>query len=172
MQSIIEIIGSTIIGGMLLLLIITSRTNVNKASNSQVINSTIQSNLTAITEIIDADVKNLGYRINSGQSISTAYSNKITFKIYNDITLNQDSISYLFNPSSKKLFRIFNDSTSQINLGLSNFSICYFDSVGNKATLTSLIKSFKVAITVQDTFQYDGDPITAYWEKTFKPQNL
>jgi hypothetical protein len=172
MQSIIEIIGSTIIGGMLLLLILTSKTNVNKASNSQVINSNIQSNLTAITEILEADVKNLGYRITDSSSVSVADSHKITFKIFNDISHNADSISYYFDPAVSILYRKFNNIANSINLGVSGFMVRYYDINGSITASTFAIKSFKIAITVQDTFHYDGDPVIAYWEKTFKPQNL
>src|ERR1035437_3162435 len=154
MQSIIEIIGSTIIGGMLLLLIITSKTNVSKASNSQVINSKIQSNLTTISNIIETDIKKLGYRIPDGTSITKADSTNLSFKFYNDSLSITDSISYSFNNTTKKLFR----NTKSMNLNTSNFKLCYFDSTGNPAS-GSAIKSFKIALTVQDTFKYDGNSV-------------
>ena len=172
MQSLIEIIGSTIIGGMLLLLILTSKTSVSQASNSQLINSNIQSNLTALTEIIEADVKNLGYRISDGTSITVASPSKITFKIYRDST-HTDSISYYF---TSKLYRklSYNNVLEQINLGVSSFHVWYYKINGDTTNVTTsgTIQSFKIAITVQDTFRYDGNPIKAHWEKTFKPQNL
>jgi len=173
MQSIIEIIGSTIIGGMILLLILTSKSNVSKSSTSQVINSNIQSNLTTVTEMMEGDLKNLGYRITDSTSITAADSNRITFKIVNDSTHTTDSISYYYTTSSTSLFRKINNNTpTQINLGITNFNVWYYDKNGAITSSKQLIKSFKVAITVQDTFKYDGDPVSAYWVRTFKPQNL
>lgn len=168
MQTIIEIVGSTIIGGMLLLLILTSKTNVGKASNSQVMNSKIQSNITTITDIIETDIKKLGYRIPGGTSITKADSFNLTFKFYDDIHSLTDSVSYSFNNTTKKLFR----NTESMNLNTSNFKLCYYDSTGNIPASAALIKSFKIALTVQDTFKYDGNAVVAYWEKIFKPQNL
>jgi hypothetical protein len=168
MQTLIEIVGSTIIGGMLLLLILTSKSNVGKASNSQVMNSKIQSNITTITEIIEADIKNLGYRIPGGTSISIADSTNFLFKIYNDTLSSTDSISYSFSIIRHKLFR----NSISISSNISDFKLRYYDSTGNITASASLIKSFKIALTVQDTFKYDGNSVVAYWEKTFKPQNL
>lgn len=173
MQTILEIIGSTIIGGMLLLLIMTSKTNVSKSSNSQLINSNIQSNLTAVTEILEADIKNLGYRITDSTDITTADSNRITFKMLNDATHTTDSISYYYIASDTSLYRKVNNNTpGKITLGITNFNVWYYDKNGAITTSKPIIKSFKIAIIVQDTFKYDGDPVSAYWVKTFKPQNL
>jgi hypothetical protein len=177
MQALLEIIGSTIIGGMLLLLILTSKTNVNRSANAQTINSNVQGNLTSITEIIEYDLKNLGYRqlndTTAGvQKILTADSNKITFNVYNDATSNRDSISYYYNTADSTLNRKLNGTNYKINLGVKGFNIKYYTLLGALTTVKDSIKSFKVAITVLDTFKYDGDPVGAYWEKTFKPQNL
>ena len=173
MQTLLEIIGSTIIGGMLLLLLLTSKTNVSKSSNSQLINSKMQSNLTTVTQIMETDLKNLGYRITDSTSITAADSNRITFKIVNDSTHTTDSISYYYTTGSASLFRKLNNSTPiQITVGITNFNLWYFDKNGAITSSKQLIKSFKIAITVQDTFKYDGDPVAAYWVKTFKPQNL
>ena len=178
MQTLLEIIGSTIIGGMLLLLMLTSKTNVGKSSNAQLINSNVQSNLTSITEVIEADIKNLGYHKLSDTTaivpnILTADSNKITYYCYNDATSNKDSISYYYNTADSTLNRKINAGTPlKINLGVKGFNIKYYDINGAITSTKSSIKSFKIAITVLDTFKYDGDPVGAYWEKTFKPQNL
>jgi hypothetical protein len=170
MQSLIEIIGSTIIGGMLLLLILTSKINVTKASNSQLMNSNLQSNLTTIADVIESDVKNIGYRIPSGGSILTASQNKFTFKF--DTTGTPTIITY--NYQGNKLQRIFNGTPGNINLGVSSFKVWYYKFNGDTTSDTTygVIKSFKIAVTVQDTFRYDGDSLISRWEKTFKPQNL
>jgi hypothetical protein len=168
MQTILELVGSTIIGGMLLMLMLTSKANVSKSSNSQVANSRIQSNITTISDIIETDIKKLGYRIPSGTAITRFDSTNFSFKFYNDTLSLTDSIYYSFNTSTNKLFR----NSQAMNLGTSNFKFYYFDSTGNKPVTASLIRSFKIAVTVQDTFKYDGNSVIAYWEKTFKPQNL
>jgi hypothetical protein len=171
MQSIIEIIGSTIIGGMLLLLILTSKINVGRASNAQAANSKIQSNLTTVAQMIEFDTKNIGYRVTTGNPISQADSNRITFNKFNDVTSLVDSTTYYFNTLQNKLYR----NSVAVNLGVSNFLVRYYDINGAVTNSVSAIKSFKIAVMVQDTFKYeaaDTNRIRAYWEKTFKPQNL
>jgi hypothetical protein len=173
MQTLLEIIGSTIIGGMLLLLILTAKTNVSRSSDSQVVNANIQSNLTAITEIIEADLKNLGYRITDSTFFSSADSNKISFKFFNDSTNTVDSIAYYYLADEGNLYRKYNNNPpGKIRLGTTAFKVWYYDKFGNITYSMPAIKSFKIAISLQDTFKYDGDPVVAYWEKTFKPQNL
>lgn len=173
MQTILEIVGSTVIGGMLLLLIFSCSSNVSSSSNSQLMNSLIQSDLTTITEILEADIKNMGYRIPNNNAISVADSNRITFKFANDITSTIDSISYYFVRSENCLYRKFkNNAPGKILLAISNFNINFYDINGSITSSKTDIKTFKVSIAVQDTFKYDGDPVYASWVKTFKPQNL
>ena len=188
MGYLLDIVGSIIIAGMVVMILLAVNIN-NAASSSAILFTTIeQKNIIDISELIEYDFYKLGYRI-SDEKISVADSNEIKF--YTDIDNNEfaDSIHYYLgettdlsgttNPNYKPLYRNRNDSLVT-EFPVVDFNLSYFDSIGNAldyASLTSsagreLIKSIKIKIKVESDEMYDDHYRASEWKKKISPKNL
>ena len=190
MGYLLDIVGSFIIAGMVVMILLAVNIN-NTASSSVILFTTLeQRKVTDVSELVEYDFYKLGYRI-PGEKISVADSNEIKF--YTDINDNDlaDSIhyylgettdlSYTSNPDDKPLHRNRNNQDSlSTEIPVVDFHLSYFDSIGNSldyASLTSsagreLIKSIKIKITVESDEIYDEQYRTSEWKKKISPKNL
>ena len=190
MGYLLDIVGSFIIAGMVVMILLAVNIN-NTASSSVILFTTLeQRKVTDVSELIEYDFYKLGYRIPS-EKISIADSNEIKF--YTDINDNDlaDSIhyylgettdlSYTSNPDDKPLHRNRNNQDSlSTEIPVVDFHLSYFDSIGNALNYSSLtnsagrelIKSIKVKITVESDEMYDDKYRTSEWKKKISPKNL
>ncbi|MEI7812450.1 MAG: hypothetical protein WCJ01_08490 [Ignavibacteria bacterium] len=183
MNVIIDIIGSTFIGGVVLLLILQLNSSLSDSLSSRTIGYTAQSNISAMARVMEKDFKKIGLGVSDSIKISTADSSKITFIYDKDNNGTIDSMSYYTsstsvlsgtsNPNDRLLYRVVNnDAALTSNLGVTKFNVYYFDSLGQVTNHRSKIRFFKVKLTVESTFANNNAYGGAYWEKIFKPKNL
>jgi hypothetical protein len=194
MNVLIDLIGSSFIGGILLLLILKLNLYSQNTSISSDSELRIQQNAKTLAEIINYDLRKVGYNYNN-TAIVTADSNKIKF--YAD--MNEpgtagygtiDVVEYFLsspskaasttNPKDVVLTRVLNgtDTLSGPSLGLVKLVFSYFDK--GLATTTNLdsIKFIKTEFWVEslDPIEVNfgtqtGYPFT-YWEMTINPRNI
>ena len=190
MSYLLDIVGSSIIAGLVVLILLTLNINSSASSNDILFTTIEQKKITDVTELIEYDFYKLGYCI-SGEKISVADSNEIMF--YTDIDNNNltDSIHYYLgeitdlsattNPNDRPLHRQRNDQVSlHSQIPVVDFQLSYFDSIGNSldySSLTSsagrdLIKSIKIKISVESDEMYDEKYRTSEWKKKISPKNL
>ena len=188
MSYLLDIVGSFIIAGMVIMILLAVNINNSASSNAILFTTIEQKNIIDISELIEYDLYKLGYRI-PDEKISIADSNEIKF--YTDIDNDEsvDSIHYFLgdttdlssttNPNDMPLHRNRNDSLSNA-FPVVDFNLSYFDSIGNTldySLLTSsagrnLIKSVKVEIKVESDEIYDDSYRTSEWKKKISPKNL
>jgi len=190
MGYLLDIVGSFIIAGMVVMILLAVNIN-NTASSSVILFTTLeQRKVTDVSELIEYDFYKIGYRI-PDEKIAIADSNEIKF--YTDINNDDvvDSVHYYLgeltdlssttNPNDKPLHRRRNDTDSlSTKIPVVDFNLSYFDSIGNSldyASLTSsgvreLIKSIKIKITVESDEMYDEQYRTSEWKKKISPKNL
>jgi len=190
MGYLLDIVGSFIIAGMVIMILLAVNIN-NNASSSVILFTTIeQQKVTDVSELIEYDFYKIGYRIQD-EKIAIADSNEIKFytDIYNDNLV--DSVHYYLgetfdltvttNPNDRLLHRRRNDTDSlSTAIPVVDFNLTYFDSIGNTlayASLTSsgvreLIKSIKIEITVESDEMYDEQYRASEWKKKISPKNL
>jgi hypothetical protein len=197
-----DIIGSVVIGGIVMLMLLVFNGNVMESAGLQTFKTNVQSNLTAVTDILEYDMRKMGYRVSSPDSaIVYADTSKIKFKgdFNNDGTV--DTLIYYIdtvgasltpNPYDKVLRRVMNGQPSEaMFVGVVSFKIQYYDKLDSLIKITpvsvaSKIKSLKISINMQGKDRifdprkgvYNGNPFNdttytgAYWERTIKPKNL
>lgn len=194
MQSILDIMGSTFIGGMILLMII----KLNLYSTSVSYNSDnelkLQQNAKTIAEILNYDLRKIGYN-HPGTDFLVADSNRIKF--YADINApgtaghgTVDIVEYFIkdstsasgtsNPKDITLVRVVNgnDSISGPSLGLVKLLFSYYNGSGVKTTNLDSIKYVKVEFWVEPTEKIPNlltgtsDSTFTYWEMTINPRNI
>jgi hypothetical protein len=190
MGYLLDIVGSFIIAGMVVMILLAVNINNSAASNAILFTTIEQGKMTDVSELIEYDFYKIGYRI-PDEKIAIADSNEIKF--YTDINNNDfaDSVHYYLgeltdlsstsNPNDKPLYRRRNDTDNlTTKIPVVDFHLSYFDSIGNTldyASLTSSavrdrIKSIKIKITVESDEMYDEQYRTSEWKKKVSPKNL
>ena len=185
--SLIDILGSMIIGGILMMI----AWRLSDASTERTYNYSgelaLQQNLKTIVEIIEYDFRKIGYCDVPGSlpdTIVYADSNRIDF--YTDcIPLNGapniDLIRYYIGPTSecsgtpnprdRILYRVVNNETPILsNLGVTQFKLVFMDALGD--TLPSpvgnpnLIKTIEINVAVESVAAYDTLYSHAIWRQS------
>jgi hypothetical protein len=183
-STLIDILGSIIIGGFLLLLLwrLDDSATQNMINNGQDV--ALQRNLTNVATILEFDFRKIGYCANLTQiedsAIVQADSNSITFLSdeKNIGTLNQ--IHYYLGPTSelvstpntrdRYLHRVVDGKTSDgSDLDVIDFNLIYFDDLGQRINTPvndpSTIASIEINVLIEDPFAYDNKYSQAFWKQ-------
>ncbi len=193
MATLYDIVISLSIGGIFLSMLIGFNGTISEEAVAQTVKMMAQTNLTATTDIIDHEVRKMGYLVSAPDStIITADSAKIKFKGDFDANGTIDTLTYSLDPgasgnanaSTHMLYRTFNSTRRQtINVGMTRFRLWYYDAnnlpLASPVSRPSLIRSLKIAVNIESTVPYKmpnekylrANP-GVYWERTFKPKNL
>ena len=176
-QTIIDIIGSFIIFGWLLLM--SLRMNTANSENMQTYRGEllVQQNLVEVTQLLEYDFRKIGYCAEPNnfpdptRAILLADSNQIKFVTDVDFGSGPngaiDSIHYFLGPTSeldltvnprdRMLYRVVNAETPNgSNLGITSFNLKYFDSGGLELGTPILgndlqkIQTIQISMTVEN----------------------
>jgi hypothetical protein len=171
-----------IIGGLLFLSLMKLNGSYTNNAYLQQTALTAQTNVKAVSDVIDYDFRKIGYR-RTGTKIITADTSTFTF--WSDIDNNGsvDSVRYFLsststlantpNPNDRILYRLVNSqSTAGGNMGVIRFRLTYYDSLNAVTSTLSAIRAIKVQMTVQSPYPINGEYSTAYWEALFRPRSL
>ncbi|HLF14751.1 MAG TPA: hypothetical protein VI932_07670 [Bacteroidota bacterium] len=181
MAAFLDVIGSFVLGGMIL--IMSTKLNFVMSDNSQQSNMELatQENCVVVSRMLEVDLSKIGYRSSSAAPIKIGDSTNIKF--YADIDDNGtvDSVSYFtgpmtagyasINPRHKLLYRSWNNTTIAMNVGLTRFKITYYDSVGAQAAQLNEIRSMKVSMDVESVLpSVDTVYSIVHWEQYINPK--
>jgi len=152
-SSLIDILGSIIIGGLLLMILL--RMNETATQNTYEYNGelTVQQNLVSTVQLIEYDFRKIGYcadlsQIDPVRSIIAADTSSIKFvtdlaspgnPMGNGV---MDTLHYYVGPTSdlsrtpnpldRRFYRVVNSEPAKsANLGITEFKILYFDALGD-----------------------------------------
>lgn len=194
MSALLDILGSTFIGGMVLLLILKLNLYSSSVSYSSDNELKLQQNAKTIAEILNYDLRKIGYN-HPGTAFLLADSNRIKF--YADIDApgtaghgTVDIVEYFvldsnhaFGTSNTRdivLTRVINnsDSIAGPSLGLVKIKFSYFNGSGIVTASLDSIKYVKVEFWVEPTEKINNfltntpDSTFTYWEMTINPRNI
>jgi hypothetical protein len=193
-SSLLDILGSTIIGGMLLLILF----RLNDASAENTYNNsgelTSQQNIATVVQILENDFRKIGFCKDwnkipfPSQAIILADTNKIKFLTDIEGDKNVDTIYYYTgstneilstpNPRDKYLYRVVNGGPSvKVNLGVTEFRLTYFDvsddSISSPVAVPGQIHSMQINVAVENVAAYDNQYSTVFWRQIrLASQNL
>jgi hypothetical protein len=186
----LDIIGSVIIGGMLLLILFRLSDSVTENTFNYTGELSSQQNLAVVVQILESDFRKIGYCSDwkkipdPSKSIVEADSNKIKF--ISDILPdgapdgNIDTVTYYLGPTSelsstpnprdRLLYRVINNkSDGGVNLGITEFKLVYFDALGDTLpfpiTSPGAITSMEINIAVENTAGYDNKYSSVFWRQ-------
>jgi hypothetical protein len=185
-----DILGSTFIGGLLLLLIL--KLNLFASSNGVSSDNELklQQNAKTLAEIIDYDFRKMGFNY-SGTSILAADSGRIKYMAPLTYSGSVDTVEYYAsdstkalgteNPSDVVLYKKINGVLQGgPSLGLRKIKFTYLDQYNVVTNVLANIKYIKVELWVEseiremDSFFVNPNHpyIFTYWEMKINPRNL
>lgn len=181
-STLIDILGAMIIGALMLLTIKAFNGNVNENTSKYHSDLIVQQNLVSIINLIEYDFSRLGYcedpsKIPNPQDM-ILYADSTSIEFCTDLAVSSsdfrgdgilDTLRYELgvdinqtpNPNDKLLYRFIPGySKDASNLGITHFTIKYFDNFGNvlpHPINTQIIASMQIDIKVEDCYGYDTD---------------
>lgn len=185
-STLIDILGSVIVGGMLLLILF----RLNDAATENTYNYggelIVQQNLVEVVQLLEYDFRKIGYCKDWEQipdpskSIIMADSNAISFLTdYNSDGI-VDTMHYYLgpdssltstpNPNDRILYRIVNNNPEAgANLGVTEFNLLYYDALGNPISfpisVPGQIYIMQINIKVESTVAYDEKYSSVFWRQ-------
>jgi hypothetical protein len=192
-SSLIDIIGSTIVGGFLLLILL--RLNESAVQNVYVNAGEliVQQNLIETVKLLEYDFKKIGFcqdyqKIpDPSKAILSATQHSIKFLtdladppdhpggdgIVDTINYYVSTKSYLSgtpNPNDMMLYRVVNSQAPMsANLGVTQFDFQFFNALGDSIhfpiTVPSEIFTMQISVTVENTQAYNEKYSTVFWRQ-------
>lgn len=184
--SIIDILGSMIIGGILMMI----AWRLSDASTERTYNYSgelaLQQNLKTIVEIVEYDFRKMGYcDVPGGLPDTIVYADVNRIDFYTDLNplngvANADLLHYYLGPTSecsatpnprdRILYRVENNQTPKpSNLGVTQFRLVYMDALGDTLSTPvadpSRIKTIEINVAVEDVAAYDTLYSQAIWRQ-------
>ena len=178
MNQLLDIAGSYIIGGMVLLAVVGLTLHFSSVSQETKLAEISQRSLTDVGDIIDHDFNRIGYRIETGGKIKAISSTNISF--LSDIDNNgvTDTVTYLKSTNEKTgnlLFRRIGtaQNSTQWSYPISDLLVEGFDSAGTVTYTINNIKSIAVTVMLVGKAGTDFNVQTGQmWKRQFFPKNL
>ena len=183
---ILDIIGSILIGGIIMLSIF----RVNNSSTENMYRGTgnliAQTNLATIVRILETDFRKIGYCADWKQipvpTSAILFADSTSLRYITDVDKNGsvDTMYYYFdaatdipgttNPRDRFLYRVVNSETPiGVNLGVTQFKMEYFNALGTKLNFPISdpreIYTMQIDISVEDMDAYDQKYQTIFWRQ-------
>jgi type II secretory pathway component PulJ len=185
-STLIDILGSTIIGGMLIMILFRLNDAAVQNTYNYGADLIVQQSLVEVVQLLEYDFKKIGYCrnwtkiANPTNAIIVADSNRIKFITDLNNESNVDTLYYYVgptdsltstpNPSDRMLFRVENHRTPKsANLGITNFKLVYYDALNNKLTTPvadpSRIQTIQLDLTIESSYSYANDYSKVFWRQ-------
>ncbi len=185
-SSILDILGSITIGGLLLLILLRLNGNITENNIIHGSDRNLQRSLAETAIILEKDFRKMGYcadplKITEELSIVIAAdSDFISFYTDVDRDGNLDVMTFFLsdtialsgtkNPRDRILFRQINSDTPfMLSTNVTRFLFEYYDVFGTKlsvpVTSPGMISHMKISIKVEDPEAYNEQYSNAYWQQ-------
>jgi hypothetical protein len=194
MNTIMDIMTSTFIGGIVLLLIIKLNLFMSNSGQQSDNELRIQQNSKTLAEILSYDLRKIGYK-NEGTSIITAQEKRIKFladmnapgtaghgviDIVEYFLGDSTEVTGTLNPRDKVLYRVLNetDTLGGPSLGLIDLKFSYLNANALPTAALDSIRYIKAELWIEPIEPVTNfvtgkkDSIFTYWELTIYPRNI
>ena len=193
MSANLDLIGSFIIGGTLLLAVLNLNATLVDSSYQSTLDLMVQQNLNVLGELIRYDFCKIGFGVTDPTTaILLADPAEITFQTDIDRDGDVDTLRYYIsepaaatstlNPEDRLLYRVINGAPAEGDAwGVTEFQLRYLDADGSETGDLGSIKAVEVSLTLQGVYPYgkivvEGVEKDRYsqtaWETTFWPRSL
>lgn len=190
--TIIDILGATIIGGIVLMNLVKMNSNVIQNESMFGHDKNLQVDVVILATIMDRDFGLLGYCGDYTKMDSTAiiYGDSLSIKFLADVdnngafdtlyyyTSDTTALSHTPNPRDRILYRQLNSNPPFVVANnITEFNLKYLDTFANEQSipidLTKIVNYVRIAFKVEDPFAYDENYTEALWRRlTVTANNL
>jgi len=187
-STLLDIVGSVIIGGLILLILF----RLNNSATANLYNSyseaTVQQSIVSVVQVLESDFRKIGYckdwnKIpDPTKAILYADTSKFVFLTDIDNDGNVDTLDYYLGPTSalsntpnprdRFLYRVVNNETPRsANVGLTEFKITYYNSLGDTiktlplTSNTGQIHTIQIDVETQNSEAMDSTYVTSFWRQ-------
>lgn len=182
MNIILDLLGASLIGGIVMLLIVNLNAYSTETKYSSDADLRLQQDAKTLAEIINDDLRKIGYKYD-GTAITEADSQRVSF--YGDIDNDgsMDQVTYFLgtkeeasltpNPDDRVLYRVVNNDTiGGPTLGLTDLRFSYLNKEEQETAYADSICYIKAEIWVETILPVNDDYPFTYWEMTINPRNI
>lgn len=191
--TILDIIGASIIGGILLLNLLKLNENVYAVDNATGHDVNLQVEVVNVANIVDGDFNKIGYcsdpmNMNDDPKITLADTSSIKIVFDVDKDGDYDTVYYFVsdlnllsntpNPRDRMLYRKVNsDIPFIVSNNITEFKFQYlgalYDTLSTPLASPGLATYIKISFRVEDPFAYDQNYTEAFWRRlTVTSKNL
>jgi hypothetical protein len=170
MNTILDLLGSYLIGGLILLGLTGFVISLTSQSQEKRITEINQKSLSNIGEIISFDMNRLGYRVSSGSKITKLTNSSLSFLADLDNNGTVDTIEYYMITPKDFVRRVGVPQNSSWHQEVHSFNIKGFDSTGTETYTINKVKSVLIEMSLSDNAF--TEEIRSVWSRRFYPRNL
>ena len=193
MAVMMDIVGSLVMLGMVILMIMGININMSQETYKGLTEFNLHAQSIQLSRIFEFDLYKMGYAVSKPGVIAIADTSRIKFysNLFN-IAGRRDSVEYNLgtavpsstNPRDRALYRFENTTQVFINFSVTRFKLSYYNGndslLGTPVTgsLRDSIKSVRVYLTLESPEPFDtsrtGGPsyISTFYQKLIYPRNL
>ena len=188
MSDLIELIGSTVIAGYVILIILALNLKVNTSATQYYQDTFNQRNAIAAADIIENDFYKIGFNASNTKILQadsssikylSDYNNNGTVDTISYYLSGTNSMSSTTNPNDKLLYRKVNQTVQTASV-IIRFYLQYYDASLNNLSYSSLtdptnlakIRTIRVLIRSELADQVNDSYSPVEWRKEFRPRNL
>ncbi|HOT97280.1 MAG TPA: hypothetical protein PLG50_11565 [bacterium] len=173
----IDLVGSFVVGGLLLLALVGLTAYFNMSAHSNNISQVEQRNLTEFGRVIEYDFNKIGYRVTSGDTIVAMDSTYIRFRADIDNNGTADSVSYI-RSGQRPDFTLTRHTSlaprSDFSFKVKDFSLRGYTASGALTYSKTQVHSieFRILLEKEVRLPQQVDKHGGYWTRKFYPKNL
>ena len=179
----VEMAGSFLIGGMIVLTILGVNAQVLETGSVNALHTYAQENAASVVSILEYDFRKIGYGVSdTSQAILSLSDTTITYLSDSDRNGTVDTVAYRLsstsgpaatdNPNDRYLYRSIDGTEEDIALGLTEWELTFYDADGISTTDAEAVRSIGVSFEVETTFPFDETYGRAAWQGRITPKNL
>jgi len=173
----IDLIGSLVVGGLLLLALVGFSAFYALSTHSNNVNQIEQSNLTEFGRVLEHDFNKIGYRVASGERIVVMDSTVIRFRadLNNDGVV--DSVGWIRSGTRPDLVLTRHTSLApraDFRIRVKDFSLMGYSPAGIATLSPSQVRAVEVKILLEKQVRLteNFDLAGGYWTRRFFPKNM
>jgi hypothetical protein len=183
---ILDIMGSIIIGGILLVTLFRMSDRATESTYNKTGDLTTQQNIAAVVGVLEYDFRKIGYCAdwtkipNPAKSIVFADKDKVKYLTDVDRNGTVDTMSYYIGPTSELIYTanprdrflyrvINNEKPVKVNLGVTQFSLVYYnvfkDVIPAPVVNPGEIYTIQISVAVEDVEAYNQKYSQVFWRQ-------
>lgn len=190
MWVIIDIIGATLIVGIILMAIFGMNMNLNQATYNKTFSLITQTNCVTLARMFEYDLLKIGYHVPKDSAYTPPKNLSILGAKSDSIVIRADlrdagtinTVSYYVgqpsalgttkNPRDRMLYRVEDGNVIAANIGLTSLTFKYYNKDEFATTAVESIRSINIKFTVESPEPVDTTYAAAFWQKKLYPKNL